>query len=250
MATPDPVASTVVGLGRLVAEGAAKFIERVRNREVGGSSDPQVIALVKIERLTPEYDLLRRYIRRRELRVQTQLGLVLRKLGSEPGRHEAIRSLKATLRGRFGLPGLHAAELVGDGIVTDYLRLLIEEQPTEADVSVRLEDFLLHADRSVFLIDSDTSASFALQRVRIRLMAQGPGHVALFAKGTARSILRKVLTGLVRGGEPFVIVTVNSGDKTTTFVSLPAVWFDSGEDEPPKGLVRSAERAHRERKLR
>jgi hypothetical protein len=237
---PDPVASTVYALGKLVAEGADRFIERVRNRELGGSTNPEVIALIKQERRAPEFELLKEYITDRELRVQVQLGLALRPLQSKAELRAERDSLRGHLRNRFGILGLHIAELVANGVVTAYLNLLVREQPTKADVQSKLEGFLRNADGIVLFVVAGTPVEQTLEKVRMRLMARGPGTVVVFAKGTACRALESIVRRLRRDPEGYVIEVITSEDQTTAFVSTPEVWFGSDDREPPKALLRAA----------
>jgi len=236
---PDPLASGVYGLGKLLAEGAARFIERVRNREIGGSSDPEVISLIKSERRAPELGLLKEYITDRELRVQVQLGLSLRKLQSKPEFKTARDSLRAHLQRRFGTPGLHVAELVQNGVVTAYLNLLVREETTGADVHTRLEGFLRNAEAIVLFVVAEVPVEQTLEKVRMRLLARGPGTVAVFAKGTACKVLDSIIKKLRRDPEGYIIEVFTSGDQTTAFVSTPEMWFGADDIEPPKALLRA-----------
>lgn len=234
------MASSAYGVAKYVAEGAARFIQRVLNREIGGSTDPNVISLIKEERRAPEFELLKRYVIDRQLRVQVQLGLSIRKLQSGAGNKAARDDLRAHLQRRFGLAGLHVAELVCHGIVTAYLNLLVREEETAADVTAKLEGFLRHAEDFVMFVVAGTPVKQALEKVRVRLLARGPGTVVVFAKGQARRVLDSVIKHLREDAEAYVIEVITSGDQVTAFISMPEVWLGADDTEPPKGLLRAA----------
>jgi hypothetical protein len=234
----DPIASTVYGTLWFAADAVKKFLQRVNNREVAGSDDPTVIALVKEERQSPEFEFLKRYISDRQLRIQAQMGLALRKLESDPQGRASFEGLRANLRAVFGLPGLHVAELVSNGVVTTYLNLLVSTEPTSADVSSRLERFLRQADSFVLFVVSKTPIEQTLEKVRARLMAHGSGTVAVFAKGLSRDVLARVLKKLERDPERYIIDVTSSADSTIALVSTPEAWYGTDALEPPKALVR------------
>ena len=161
--TPDPIASAVWGVFLAAADGIKRFLQQVDAHQVAGSDDPAVINLVKVERQSPEFELLKKYVSDKQLRIQMQLGLALRKLQADPNARASFQSLRANLRAVFGLPGLHVAELVSNGVVTTYLNLLVSSQPTAADVSARIDRFLRQADSYVLFIVSSTPADHALE---------------------------------------------------------------------------------------
>ncbi|MCI4358542.1 MAG: hypothetical protein L3J95_02430 [Thermoplasmata archaeon] len=237
---PDPFASTAYGLAKLLAEGAARFIERVRNREVGGATDPAVISLIKEERQAPEFNFFKAYVTDRELRIQVQLGLALRRLQSKPGLRDVRESLRGNLQRRFGAAGHHVAELVANGVITAYLKLLVREESTSADVQSRLEGFLRNVDRFVLFVVAGNPVEQTLGKVRMRLIAHGPGTVVIFAKGSACRVLESILKRLRRDPERYVVEVITAGDQTTAFVSTPEVWLGADEIEPPKALLRAA----------
>ncbi len=237
---PDPIASAVYGVGKLVAEGVSSFLARVSNRELSGSEDPEVIALVKAERKVPEFELLKKFLPDRNLRVQAQLGLALRRLGARPEQAAALHSLRNHLQRTFGLTGLHVAELVEVGIVTGYLQLLVTEEETDADVTNRLETLLRDVDTYVLFVVTSTPIDRTLERVRLRLAAGGPGTVAIFAKGVACGKLHRIVKALRRDPEDFIIRTVSSGDQEIVFVSSLNVWLRTEDVEPPKRLAKAA----------
>ncbi|HEV2165983.1 MAG TPA: hypothetical protein VGS23_03235 [Thermoplasmata archaeon] len=239
---PDPVAGVVYGLGKLLAEGAARFLERVRNREVGGSTDPEVISLVKGERRTPEFEFLKEYITDRELRVQVQLGLSLRKLQARVDSGGARETLRGNLRRRFGVAGLHVAELVQNGVVTGYLNLLVRGEPTKADIQTRIEGFLRHADEFVLFVVAGNPVEQTLEKVRMRLIARGTGTVSIYAKGSARRVLETILKRLRKDSEGYVIEVIASEDRVMAFVSTPEAWFGADDMEPPKALPKASSR--------
>lgn len=242
---PDPIASGVYGIGRLIAEGVARFLQRVANREIGGSEDPEVIELIKAERKVPEYELLKKYIADRDLRIQIQLGLSLRKLQSRRDRGAAFQSLRSHLRTRFGIRGLHVAELAASGVVTAYLNLLITEEETAADVTTRSESFLRNVDQYTLWVVAETPVDRVLEKVRLRVALGGPGTVAIFAKGEARGKLHKVINQLEHERGDYLIRATTSGDEEVAFVSQAEVWAGVDENEPPKALLRAT--AHRKR---
>jgi|HubBroStandDraft_1064217.scaffolds.fasta_scaffold50575_2 hypothetical protein len=242
---PDPIASAVYGLGKLVADGVSRFLERVGSHELSGSQDPEVIDLVKAERKVPEFVLLKKYIPDRNLRVQVQLGLALRKIQSRPNHASALSGLRNHLQRAFGLAGLHVAELAEVGIVTAYVQLLTTEEETDADVINRLETFLRRVDTYVLFVVGSTPVDRVIERVRLRLAAGGPGTVAIFAKGAACEKLHRIVKELRKDREDYIIRTSSSGDQEIVFVTSISVWLRTEEAEPPKRLAKAAAKTSR-----
>jgi hypothetical protein len=236
-APTDPVASAAYGVTKAVLEGAVRFLQRIANRELSGSDDPSVIETIKAQRRVPEFDVLKKFIPDKELRIQAQLGLALRKFQGPRANASGLESLRQHLQQRFGTPGLHVAELVARGLVTAYVNLLVSEQETDADIITRLDSFLRNVDRYALFVLARTSVEQTLEKVRLRLATEGPGTVAIFAKRQARTNLGKIVKALRRDPEDYIIRTVSTGDEEMVFVSLLQAWMDADDIEPPRGLL-------------
>ena len=232
----DPIASAAEGATRgalsFFAEGAKKFLDRVLHREIVGLDRPEDVEVVKEQRRTPEWTLFSRYIRDRDLRVQVQLGLALKR-AHRPVRDETkIARLRSSLIRQFGEKGLHVAEFTCLGGMSSLLRYLMDKYGSEADVAAKLEDFCHHIDSAVLFIQAGKDLSQQVERARRRIEGTLGGAVLLVARGAATTKLSSVLKQLERdpAGYRFSVVEQRGIDKETTMVAV--VDPESGWEEP------------------
>jgi hypothetical protein len=240
MAVPDPIASGVQGaVQALVADatnGVKRFLKLIESKQLGCSADPDVIELVKTERKAPEFSLLKQYLLSRDLRIQVQLGLALRK--AEGTKH--LESLRGSLQGRFGTTGLHVAELTANGVVTEYLNLLIREEESSADINTRFESFLQSVDQYTMWIRTESGVERTIEKIRARLDAVAHGTVALLAKGRARTPLNRIVEGLRKSEENYLVRTLSYDSETIVFISQQQIWGALDDSKLPKTLLKAA----------
>ena len=98
-------------------------VKQFKDRKLAFIRDPENIKLVKEERRSSEYSILKAFLQGWEYGIQVQMGLALRQIADDPAR---VRALTDRIQQRYGTKGLHIAEITEIGITTQLLSHLTE----------------------------------------------------------------------------------------------------------------------------
>ncbi len=152
--------------------------------------DRQTIDLVKEQRKKPEWELAKKYIRDRDLRIQIQMGLALRRLESNPPK---LKELRDKIYKKYQSPGLHIAEIVQTGIFVKYIGLLLGQTLDETELVEKLNALLKENEKYVVFIKTQDDAYRKTQEIVARLRANLPPALVVFSSGTAIDVSLEIV---------------------------------------------------------
>lgn len=162
------------------------LIQRLKNRELIFIEDQEIIDTVKSQKERPQFQLIRKYIKDRNLRVIIQMGLTLKSYSSD---NKKLQSLRTKIVKKYGDKGLHIAELVQCDALSRYVGLLLGSAPTEKDLEDRLEEILQEIEKYAVFIQASDDITVRSDEVVTRLLANIPKAMILFSKG--KTAIRK-----------------------------------------------------------
>ncbi|MEK6924586.1 MAG: hypothetical protein AABW54_05095 [Candidatus Micrarchaeota archaeon] len=182
----DPIESAAKGFTKGIlefsAEQVAEWVRKAKQGELSFIEDDETIEVVMEQRKKPELELYRKYITSPELKLQIEMGLVLRRIDADEKKRN---NLKEKLTRKFGTAGLHVAELVKCGILSRYVSILLGEAKTEVEFKEGLQDILTGIDKYVEFIQNQDSVEKKSNAVVQRINANLPRAMVLFSSGDA-----------------------------------------------------------------
>lgn len=138
------VKGAVKGLLEFSAEKIQELIEKHKQGALSFIEDSETIELVKSQKNRPEWFMYAKYVTDKNLRIQIQMGMVLKKLESDK---QKLDSLRDKIRKKYNVKGLNVAELVQSGIFGKYVNLLLGEANEEKELENGIEQILSDIDK-------------------------------------------------------------------------------------------------------
>jgi hypothetical protein len=208
--------ATKAGL-EFAAERISEWISKFKNKELAFIQDKETILAVRRERESAEWKLISQFLKDPPLRIQVQVGFVFRELQKNK---EKLGEARARIIATYGTDGLHVAELAQLGILGELLARLTSLMGSSVqDVSKSLTSFLENSKSLAIFVTAESSVRLIVRKAETRLESLEPHLLIFFAKGFARSVLKKVLAQLRRDG--YYVESEFSGEQLTAFVYTP-----------------------------
>jgi hypothetical protein len=190
----DPVASAVegaiVGGLRYTEEKITDFVNKFLGKELSFIEDKETIEIVKSQRKKPEFEIYRKFVKNKDLRLQMEMGLSLKHLEKNK---DKLFNLRSKIHGKFGDPGLHVAELVACGIFNRYIALILNNAADEKELEERMEEILRDIEKYVIFIQAFADAKKICEALVIRISANLPKAIIIFSKGESAIEIAKTV---------------------------------------------------------
>jgi len=196
------------------------FVKKFRDREIAFIQDKKNIEIVKTERASDEYKTLCQYVPKGPLPLLIQMGLALRQIEKSKG---SVKELKDKIIGKYGRSGLHIAELVQIGIVTQLLTRQMRIFGNHADIQKRLTSFLEKAEElALFIKREDIERVNRMKELVVTRVDNNPtGMVILFGSGYAKLVVLKILKKIRVDEREYPIEVQDEQYQITGFVFAP-----------------------------
>ncbi|MDV3244954.1 MAG: hypothetical protein LYZ66_07285 [Nitrososphaerales archaeon] len=168
------------------------WLSRVKNYELRFIEDESTYEVAKRESGNAEYKLYAQFVPKGWPRVFFKVGLAMREIETEK---EKVQSLKDDVYRKHGKAGVHVAELVQLGIITELVGQFAKILGNPVDVTKKLVAFLEGSeDLAIFVRSSDAKHVRRLcGLVKTRVDAMSTHMVIVFGSGFARDIVLKIL---------------------------------------------------------
>jgi len=218
----DPVASTAKGVTEGTLDWSAKkiseLVKRFRDKEVAFIQDKKNIETVKQQRETEEYKLLLKYVGKERLLVL--MGLALRSIEKNPDR---VQDLRNKIHGKYGKKGVHVAELVQIGLVTELLTRLVKLFGAQVDIEKTLTSFLDQSeDLALFIKKEDSKRIDRISKLVMDRVDVNPVHkMILFGSGYAMDVVKAILKRIDSDPREYLIQAQIEGLQLSAFVYAP-----------------------------
>ncbi len=198
----DPLASVARGAthGLLdwTKEQLAELVARIRDREIAFVQDPDTVDLVREERKSEEWAILKGHIHDPKLRILVQMGFVLRRMERDPSRRERLHDLRTKILRKFGAAGLRAAELVQREVFGSVFLKLVREAKSPVDLETSLEDLLNRVDAYTVFIQEKDGVKEVVKELNIRILARTAQVFIVFGYGQAKTKAKKVVDEVLK----------------------------------------------------
>jgi len=168
-----------------------RLVKGFTNRDLAFIQDSQTIDIVKETRKSTEWDLYKRYLKDKRLRILAQMGITLRKLEKD---QDALHKLREKIQKAYGTEGLHIAEFVQSGILLRYLGIVGDRFGSIVDITSTMEEMLNTVDKYTFFIKETDDPKKKAKEVLIRTQANLPSALILCSSGSAIKKADKIIT--------------------------------------------------------
>lgn len=166
------------------------LLSKIRAGKLGFIKKSETIEIVKEQRKSGEYALIKEAIRDKNLRLMVQMGLTLRRL-QRKGEREQILNLRDKIRKKHGTEALHIAQFVQNGLMTPLI-LSISEYSDEIELQESVEEFLKDIEVLTLWIQARDSSEDIARIANARLDAHAPRIFLVFSKESAVCIGKEV----------------------------------------------------------
>jgi len=187
MPSDDPIESASKGATKAALEwGSDRIKELARKfsqRELSFIEDQETIDQVITQRKKPEFLFYLKYVKNRDLRLQIEMGLLLKKLEKEDP--SKIQNLRNKIYRKYKSDGLHVAELAQCGVFSRYVGLLLEKTMDEIELAEGIEGILHNIEKYVLFVQADSDIRRTAKTVVDRITVNLPRAIIIFSKGNA-----------------------------------------------------------------
>jgi len=178
---PNIITNTAEGVTKGVMswgeEKVKSFVQSFRDRRLVFINNKETIDLVKEQLKSGDWSLVKQYLNDKELKILVQMGLTLRKLESDP---EQLQNLRTKILNRFKSRGLHIAQVVQNGILTEFIGAVASKVHSGSEIVEKVENLLLNVDKFILFIKANDSVEKKVNEINIKLQANNPDAIILF----------------------------------------------------------------------
>jgi len=232
--SPDPIKSAAQGITAASIEWSEQkvrdLVKQFRNRKLAFIKNADNIDLVKEERKSSEYVILKQFVPK-AYSIQVQMGLALRQIASDQPR---VIQLVDKIRRKYGRSGLHVGEITQVGITSQLLTHLTELYRGPDEVIKKLTYFFDHAEDLVIFVRSSDKPNVIIIMIVNRIEVLDAHMMILFGSGHAQNVVDKILKQVEDEMErEYVIERRREGVQITAFIFTPELranishWLDS-----------------------
>ncbi len=190
----DPIESAAKGATKGVLDWTAdkikELVVRFNNRELAFIKDRETIDIAKEQRNNPEWKFFIEHIKDSELHILFQMGLTLRKLENED-KDEA--SLRTKILNKYDKKGLHIAQVVQNGIFSNYIGNILKRTPTSQRLRLEIENLFENIEKTVIFIKIDDDEKKKVLEVVSKITAHSPETFIISSRGNAMEKCEKIM---------------------------------------------------------
>ena len=165
-------------------EQIVSLANRFRNRDVAFIGNSDTIQIVKEQLKTGEWDLSKKYVEDKELRILIQMGLTLRKLEFRK-QFDKLHNLREKIVLRFQTRGLHIAQFVQRGIFAALIGDIAPKINSIAELKSVVKETLENVEKNVIFIKETDDINRKFDEVKTSLYANKPATYIIFGKNLA-----------------------------------------------------------------
>ncbi len=185
----DATEGVVKGLLDWSEEKIKSWVEKFKNKELLFVEDEVNISLVKKQRESSEYDLIKRYVHDKDIRLCCLLGLGLRDI--EKKRMD-FNPLKKKIVSKFGQRGLYIAHFVQNGLFSRYIGMLVSNEVTPEATTMEINDFLKDIEINVIYIQATDNVENRIREIITKIDSRSPRTFVLSSSGSAKEVCLKI----------------------------------------------------------
>lgn len=209
-----------------IAEGTAKgfldwsvdkigsFIKRLKNKELAFIEEPKTIEIVREQYRSGEAKFYEIYIKDKNLLFLVKLGLTLRKLESDK---ERLQNLRDKILKKHDIEGLHIAEFVQNGILNNYVSILLKELTSLEKLTEDIEQILKNIEKYTIFVLGTSNKSEIIKNADIKVNSHSPKIFIISGFKSAAKIVAESIDKFKIILKDYEFERFSSGEKETLF---------------------------------
>ena len=195
----DASEGAVKGFLNWTKEQVKELAFRLQNRDIVFIKEKEDIEQIKLQRKTAEWEIYKKFIKNRELRILCQLGVSLRRWESN---QEKLKYVRNKINAKFGSKGLHIANFIQNDFLNKYLGAILAKVGSSQELTIHIEEILNNVDKYAVFIKEEDDVERRSTEIITRIQANVPGTFVMSSRKSAMSVaksiqvnVKKVITG-------------------------------------------------------
>jgi hypothetical protein len=185
----DVIAGITKGGISWTADQIKGLASAYRKREFGFIEDNETVNLIIAQRKSEEWMILENYVKDKSLRVICQMGLTLRAYEEDQTKAQNLRD---KIHHVFGSDGLHIAEAVQNGILTDFIMIRVGDVRPGKELSKQIEKMLREVNKYIVFVKAEDRAEDRIMEIKTRLYSDVPEALIIYGCRGAIKRVRKI----------------------------------------------------------
>lgn len=218
----DPIKSATEGAVLATLEWTEQkvrdCVKQFQNRKLAFIKNADNIELVKDERNSSEFSIIRQFVPKGAYSIQIQMGLALREIADDQTK---VNELVGKIVKKYGQAGLHVAETTEIGITTQLLAHLVKFYRDPAEVKGKFIYFLNHIEELVIFVKKKGNPHAINAMITHRIDAFTTHIIIVFGSGYAKDIVVEALKLVKKNPRGFFIEVTEKGLQITAFIFTP-----------------------------
>lgn len=224
----DPVRSATAGVTDALLEWSEEKIKaaakKLRDRKLAFIKSTENIELVKEERGSSEFSILKQFIPKGKYTILVQMGLALRDL------HDLRRTacdqdramdLGYKIVGKYGMSGLHVARITHIGITSQLLTRLVGLYRDPEEVKKKLAYFFDNIEQLVIFVKRQDDPAAMAKVITTRIETLTTQMVIVFGSGLAKEVVFNILSEIQKDKRGYAIEKRDYGIQIVAFIFAP-----------------------------
>lgn len=230
----DPIESASEGATLAVLEWTEQkvrdLVKQFQNHKLAFIKNAENIELVKEERKSSEFSMLKQFVPKGPYSIQVQMGLALRQIANDQKRAEQLAD---RIYKTYGYSGRHIAEITQMGITNQLLKHHVELYRKPEEVTMRLTYFFDHIEDLVIFIRNTDKPNAIVSVILTRIESFTAHIMILVGSGYAQNVVLKILKIIKDETRGYGIEVRQEGLQIMAFVFTPELkarishWSDS-----------------------
>lgn len=189
MSSDNPISDIAEGVAKGAlewsAEKIASLVQGLRDRKLAFIEDRKTIEVVKEQYHSGESHFYGKYVKDNELLLLVRMGLTLRRLEED---EEKLLNLRDKIHRKYGIPGLHVAQFVQNGILNRYFGLLLEKIASEEELKQRMYEILKNIEKHALFVSSTSKIAEIVRKATAVIDSHSPSFFVIAGLKSAARI--------------------------------------------------------------
>ena len=173
-------------------ERISELVKKLQDRDIGFIGNKETINIVKEQLKSGEWNISKKFIDDKELRLLVQMGLALRKLEAKK-EADQTQNLRDKIVEKYGAKGLHIAQFVQNGICARYLGTIMSEISSVEDIKSNVNEILQNIEKYVAFIKQEHEPKNQAEKIKTVIYAHNPSTFIISSKASANKVSKKII---------------------------------------------------------
>ena len=210
----DIAEGTTKGFLKYSEDKIKELVHKFKEKKLRFIGEKETIEIAKETRKSGEWAFYKSYIKDNELLFIIRLGLVLRKLESNPNK---LNNLKEKIKKKYEIKGLHIAYFVQNGILNRYVGILLDDLDSAEELDNKISRTLNNIEKHIIFVDWRYTERQIIQESMTVVASHKPDIFIISGILSASEIIRKCEEKLINTLNRYSLEKISTGEKEVLF---------------------------------